>query len=61
MPYNDQVEISSDDSSSSDGDNDVLRSQQLNDEPALELSEEGNSPCLTYSPCLFTDYSAIFG
>ncbi|PIN04445.1 hypothetical protein CDL12_23019 [Handroanthus impetiginosus] len=39
-PYNEQVDISSDDSSSSDGDNDVLRSEQPNDEPAVELSSE---------------------
>ncbi|KAK6130225.1 hypothetical protein DH2020_036035 [Rehmannia glutinosa] len=40
MPSNEQVEISSDDSSSSDADNDVFRKQQPNDEPPLELSDE---------------------
>ncbi|KAG8370243.1 hypothetical protein BUALT_Bualt14G0096700 [Buddleja alternifolia] len=40
FPSNDQVEISSDDSSSSDTDNDVLENQLQNDEPAIELSPE---------------------
>ncbi|XP_011090690.1 protein RDM1 [Sesamum indicum] len=40
MLSNEQVEILSDDSSSSDADNDVLMSQQLNDDPSIELSSE---------------------
>ncbi|KAK4423729.1 protein RDM1 [Sesamum alatum] len=40
MLSNEQVEILSDDSSSSDADNDVLMSQQLNDEPSIELSSQ---------------------
>ncbi|KAK4425646.1 protein RDM1 [Sesamum alatum] len=40
MLSNEQVEISSDDSSSSDADNDFSMSQQLNDEPSIELSSE---------------------
>lgn len=36
-----QVEISSDDSSSSEAENDVPQSQQPNVKPTLELSSEG--------------------
>ncbi|KAL6581727.1 RNA-directed DNA methylation 1 [Orobanche minor] len=40
LPSNEQVEISSDDSSSSDADNDAFRNQLLNDEPPVDLSSE---------------------
>ncbi|GFP84068.1 protein rdm1 [Phtheirospermum japonicum] len=40
MPFNEQVEILSDDSSSSDADNGVFRNQLLNEDLPLELSSE---------------------
>ncbi|KAL3626304.1 RNA-directed DNA methylation 1 [Castilleja foliolosa] len=40
LPYNEKVEISSDDSSSSDADNDAIRKQLLNEDPTLGLSSE---------------------
>lgn len=41
MASKEQVEISSDDSSSSDTGNDVSMVEQLNDEPLISLSDEG--------------------
>lgn len=70
---NEQVEISSDDSSSSDAETDVTLSQQPNGEPDLGLSSEGiyiaycqvyygfDSLCiiLTLFSCHFTEDSDV--